>query len=66
MSVTSVWVGGVVGANFYPYTLQHSLLDRVSQNRLGEVGDRSVSFAVVDIEDNLKEILRHILKLIEE
>jgi len=26
------WGGaGVVGANFYPYTLHHSLLDRVSQ-----------------------------------
>ncbi len=33
MSVTvSGGGGGVVGANFYPYTLQHSLLDRVSQN----------------------------------
>jgi hypothetical protein len=27
-----LWGGrGGVGANFYPYTLQHSLLDRVSQ-----------------------------------
>ena len=26
--------GGVGGANFYPYALQHSLLDRVSQKNI--------------------------------
>jgi hypothetical protein len=40
------------GANFYPYTLQHSLLDRVSQNKI--VFSYIYVVDKIEIQSNLK------------
>ncbi len=76
MSVTSVmlikcqlkclsrlWGGGrgwVVGANFYPYILQHSLLDRVSQNSL-----RRSCLITINISYKIKSSTKGLLVVID-